>query len=508
MLAVRGQELDLIGNAEKLIAENADLSVRLTAAVDRLVAEAETEVSSSAKGALSVQQLSARVLLVFAALSLISSILIVWLYVGRNIIRRLTRLSGGMLAIAGGSHASPRSTFPAADEVAEMGRVVEVFRKNTLERDELLAEKRAGRRPAGAAGQGAHRRAGTIGRGAARPRRGQPGGQLDDRPRDRAVHDRRQGGAAFRHRGRHDLCVRRGEPGIPAARDLRNGRCDHRRDPGRHLRIGETAVGEAARAAHADPDSGHSARSVGARPRCHRPRRLPRPAGRAAARCRPDRRRAGGAPQGSRANFPSSTVDLLQTFAAQSVLAIQNANLFAELEDKSRQLEMASQHKSQFLASMSHELRTPLNAIIGLTEMVVGNAARFGAEKAQEPLQRVHRAGTHLLGLINQVLDLSKIEAGKLELNPESVKLAPLIDEVIGTAAQLAEQNNNRLVVESEDNLGADRRRPHAAAADPAQSVEQCLQVHQAGRGRAAGATSGRRRATGSSLPSPIPASA
>ena len=102
---------------------------------------------------------------------------------------------------------------------------------------------------------------------------------------------------------------------------------------------------------------------------------------------------------------------------------------------------------------MSHELRTPLNAIIGLTEMMVTNAARFGTEKAQEPLNRVHRAGTHLLGLINQVLDLSKIEAGKLELSPQSVSLAPLIDEVIGTARQLAEQNSNRLIVECQDNL-------------------------------------------------------
>src|SRR2546422_1996811 len=152
--------------------------------------------------------------------------------------------------------------------------------------------------------------------------------------------------------------------------------------------------------------------------------------------------------------FPQHSVDLLQTFAAQSVLAIQNANLFAEVEEKSRQLEMASQHKSQFVASMSHELRTPLNAIIGLTEMMVPNAARFGTEKAAEPLRRVHRAGTHLLGLINQVLDLSKIEAGKLELNPESVNLARLIDEVVGTARQLAEQNKNRLVVEMQDKLG------------------------------------------------------
>ena len=140
ILAVRAQELDLIGNAEKLIAENANLSARLTAAVDQLVREAETEVSSSAKGALSVQRLSARVLLAFAISSLIGSILIVWLYVGRNLIRRLMRLSDGMLAIAAGSHHRPIDVS-GSDEVAEMGRVVEVFRKNTLERDELLAEK-------------------------------------------------------------------------------------------------------------------------------------------------------------------------------------------------------------------------------------------------------------------------------------------------------------------------------------------------------------------------------
>ena len=86
--------------------------------------------------------------------------------------------------------------------------------------------------------------------------------------------------------------------------------------------------------------------------------------------------------------------------------------------------------------------------------MMVTNAARFGTEKAMEPLQRVNRAGTHLLGLINQVLDLSKIEAGKLELNPATVNLARLIDEVVGTARQLAEQNKNRLVVEADDDLG------------------------------------------------------
>jgi adenylate cyclase len=136
------------------------------------------------------------------------------------------------------------------------------------------------------------------------------------------------------------------------------------------------------------------------------------------------------------------------------VIAIENVRLFDEIQEKNRQLQLASEHKSQFVSSMSHELRTPLNAIIGLTEMMVTNAARFGTEKALEPLQRVNRAGTHLLGLINQILDLSKIEAGKLELNPQIVRLASLIEEVIGTARQLAEQNENRLVVETQENLG------------------------------------------------------
>jgi signal transduction histidine kinase len=153
--------------------------------------------------------------------------------------------------------------------------------------------------------------------------------------------------------------------------------------------------------------------------------------------------------------FTDKQIGLVSTFADQAVIAIENVRLFDEIQEKSRQLAEASQHKSEFLASMSHELRTPLNAIIGLTEMMVTNAARFGTEKALEPLRRVNAAGTHLLSLINEVLDLSKIEAGKLELNPEPVNLARLIDEVIGTAEQLAEKNKNRLIVEAQENLGA-----------------------------------------------------
>ncbi|HVI68396.1 MAG TPA: GAF domain-containing protein, partial [Bradyrhizobium sp.] len=152
--------------------------------------------------------------------------------------------------------------------------------------------------------------------------------------------------------------------------------------------------------------------------------------------------------------FSEKQIELVSTFADQAAIAIENVRLFEEIQDKSKQLAEASEHKSQFLASMSHELRTPLNAIIGLTEMMVTNAARFGTEKALEPLRRVNAAGSHLLSLINEILDLSKIEAGKLDLNLEPVNLSRLIDEVIGTAGQLAEKNKNRLVIEAQENLG------------------------------------------------------
>ncbi|HEY4077517.1 MAG TPA: ATP-binding protein, partial [Rhizomicrobium sp.] len=149
--------------------------------------------------------------------------------------------------------------------------------------------------------------------------------------------------------------------------------------------------------------------------------------------------------------------------ARAAVLLMEERNrLLAELvaakleSDRGREkAEAASVAKSQFLANMSHELRTPLNAIIGLSDMLVNNAARFGTEKALEPIRRVHRAGTHLLALINQVLDLSKIEAGKLELNLETVCVAPLVDEVVGTARPLAEQNKNQLTVDCPPGLPA-----------------------------------------------------
>jgi GAF domain-containing protein/DNA-binding response OmpR family regulator len=153
--------------------------------------------------------------------------------------------------------------------------------------------------------------------------------------------------------------------------------------------------------------------------------------------------------------FPSHTVDLLETFADQSVLALQNARLFRELEQKSRELEVASKHKSQFLASMSHELRTPLNAVIGVTEMLLEDARDLKRDDEIEPLDRVLRAARHLLALINDILDLSKIEAGRMELHLDSFPLGPLIEEVGNTIEPMAAKNGNRIVIDCAADLGS-----------------------------------------------------
>jgi len=152
------------------------------------------------------------------------------------------------------------------------------------------------------------------------------------------------------------------------------------------------------------------------------------------------RRRAPG-------QFPKETADLLQTFATQSVLAIQNARLFREIEDKSRQLEAASRHKSQFLANMSHELRTPLNAILGYTELILDNIYGEVPGKIRDILERLGKSGRHLLGLINDVLDLSKIEAGQLTLSLTDYSMKEVVQMVITAVESLAAEKSLALKV-------------------------------------------------------------
>ena len=136
---------------------------------------------------------------------------------------------------------------------------------------------------------------------------------------------------------------------------------------------------------------------------------------------------------------------MLQTFATQSALAIHNARLFREIQEKGQQLELASKYKSQFLASMSHELRTPMNAVLGYTRMLLMNVYGELPEKVRDVHGRIDKSGRHLLGLINDVLDFSKIEAGQLALtiNPYSIK--DVIQAVVSSTQSLASEKKLEL---------------------------------------------------------------
>jgi len=152
--------------------------------------------------------------------------------------------------------------------------------------------------------------------------------------------------------------------------------------------------------------------------------------------------------------FPQEVVDVLKTFATQSALAIQNARLFREIADKSAQLEAASRHKSEFLANMSHELRTPLNAIIGFSEILAEKMFGDVNEKQTEYLQDILESGRHLLSLINDILDLSKIEAGRMELELSEFDLPTAVDNALILVRERASRRGIRLGSTIDDRLG------------------------------------------------------
>jgi signal transduction histidine kinase len=155
--------------------------------------------------------------------------------------------------------------------------------------------------------------------------------------------------------------------------------------------------------------------------------------------------------------YPPEVIEVLKTFATQSALAIQNARLFREIADKSRQLEVASRHKSEFLANMSHELRTPLNAIIGFSEVL--NERMFGElnDKQEEYLKDIHASGQHLLSLINDILDLSKIEAGRMELELTDFDLPMAIDNALTLVRERASRRGVALGLTVGERVGAIR---------------------------------------------------
>jgi signal transduction histidine kinase len=162
------------------------------------------------------------------------------------------------------------------------------------------------------------------------------------------------------------------------------------------------------------------------------------------------------------ADFPAEVIELLRNFATQSALAIQNARLFREIADKSRQLEAASRHKSEFLANMSHELRTPLNAIIGFSEVLAERMFGEVNAKQAEYLQDILSSGRHLLSLINDILDLSKVEAGRLELELARFHLPSALDNALTLVRERASRHGIRLaqaVDEAVSEIVADERK-------------------------------------------------
>jgi signal transduction histidine kinase/putative methionine-R-sulfoxide reductase with GAF domain len=152
--------------------------------------------------------------------------------------------------------------------------------------------------------------------------------------------------------------------------------------------------------------------------------------------------------------FAPEVVELLQTFATQSALALQNARLFLEIADKSRQLEAASRHKSEFLANMSHELRTPLNAVIGFSEVLLQRMFGDLNAKQDEYLKDIYASGQHLLSLINDILDLSKIEAGRMELAPAPFHLPSALENAVTLVRERAARHAIALLVDVDSRLG------------------------------------------------------
>jgi signal transduction histidine kinase len=450
---LRLQELAIVGQATRHLTENAALSKDLTGAVDRLVSMAKLDIAHANDDALSAQKFSSTVLIAAVALSLVSSILIVWLYVGRSIVSRLSALSRGMLAIAEGNLQVSLPTG-GTDEIAEMGRVVEILRKNTLERDELLVERA---QAAERLEKQVQERTAELARSVEELR------ALGDV--SQAVNSTLELETVLSTIIAKAVQLSGTEAGTVYVFDEATQEFQFRASygmdealiaavKGRHIRFGETMLSQAAlqrkpmQVADARNDTSSLVLDVIQRAGFRALLTIPLLGADRIVGGLVVRRKAPG-------EFPRSTVDLLQTFAAQSVLAIQNARLFHEIAEKSRELEVASKHKSQFLANMSHELRTPLNAILGYTELILDNIYGDTSDKMHEVLERIQRNGRHLLGLINDVLDLSKIEAGQLTLALTDYSMKDVVQSVFSAVEPLAREKRLTFKVEVAPNLPA-----------------------------------------------------
>ncbi|HEX5794368.1 MAG TPA: ATP-binding protein, partial [Geminicoccaceae bacterium] len=386
ILETRAAELAIIAQAEQLLAENVTLSREVGDALDRLVGAVSRDIDAASREALSVQRLGSAVLIGMVLLSLLSSGLIVWLYVDRNLIARLTALSNSMLAIAGGNLRAP---LPAAgrDEIGRMAEALAVFRDTAIEvEDKNLREL--------------HTLLDTIDYGVL---------MLEPDLRVR-IHNR-----AFREQLAGMPPVSDGAP-LNFLDVLEYNR-----------RKGVYGVAD-----EAWPDYVRS-RLEEVRRASALPTEWRLADGRVLEhRCVP-------LPDGGR---------MLTYYDLTHLKRIEEALTAAK-----EQAEQASRTKSEFLANMSHELRTPMNAIIGFTRLVMRRGKEALPEKQYANLEKILISANHLLGLINDVLDLAKVEAGRMEVKPVEFTLEPLLDQCLRTVEPMLRGGRVELVKQVEPGL-------------------------------------------------------
>jgi adenylate cyclase len=419
IVAARQVELETAAEGHRLTAENADLSVNLSDAVAALVAESKARIAAATEETRSVQKSGSLWLLAVVALSLISSALIGWLYVGRNVVARLAMLSDGMRALVGGRR---DITIPTSgrDEIAEMARAVEVFRDNAVALDQLLAERE------------------------------QAAARLEKLVEERTA-ELQQRGAVLRvtfDNMAHGVLAFDREQKVAAW----NRQVIKLLDLPETFLAGKPHFADfirllAERGEYGAVDVEAEVKRFAAEAGQHR----------TFERSRPD-----GTFLEIRHNpLPDGEIVIIYTDITERKRYEETLTAARDAADE------ANRTKSTFLANMSHELRTPLNAIIGYSEILQEDAA---AKDDQEPiadLQKIESAGRHLLGLINNILDLSKIEAGKMDVFIEPVDIQALVKEMLSIVKPLADKNENVIDVICPADIGSFR--------SDQTKVKQCL---------------------------------
>jgi signal transduction histidine kinase/FixJ family two-component response regulator len=400
IMAARQVELNAAQEGHRLTIENAALSVQLSNAVESLVAASKNNIATATERTRSVEYFGRLGLAVVVALSLISSVLIGWLYVGRNVVTPLTTLSDGMRALIGGRR---DITIPTSgrDEIAEMARAVEVFRDNAIVLDQLLAERE----------QAAARLEKVVEERTAELQ--QRGAVLrvtiDNMAHGVLMFDREQKVAAWNRQ-------------IIKLLDLPETFLAGKPHFADFIRL------LAERGEYGAVDVEAEVQRLTAEAGQHRTF---------------ERSRPNGTFLEIRHNpLPDGEIVVIYTDITERKRYEETLTAARDAADE------ANRTKSGFLANMSHELRTPLNAIIGVTEMLQEDARDLKRDDEIEPLDRVVRAARHLLALINDILDLSKIEAGRMELHVESFSVTQTIDDVVKTVETLTAKNANRIVTD------------------------------------------------------------